>query len=350
MALSTLENLGSSRTSIIAPEGPLVSEAQRRGHNVIHANGLWQQACQIERLIRSHSQIVFFNTSVAQALAIDSINSVYRRQIASLHVVHGGSDAHSSYGRKKLLNQGSHVLVAVSNYVRNQLVTHGVSPQKVKVVKNFLDDNLINGVRRRKWFRPITRGRGIVVSRLVSHKRIDHLFDTLEKHHELSGFSFDIYGDGALEKQLRERSSKSGLPVCFKGYCDVIPQRLADYDFMLHLNPAEPFGLVILEAMAARIPVLVPDQGGAAEIVEHQENGFVFTSGSTSSLAKGLLDLRNCKLSTIERVTSRAATELETQYSSTAQSSRYRRLISDLFCGRKTRIQRTRSWLNEVVR
>jgi glycosyltransferase involved in cell wall biosynthesis len=51
----------------------------------------------------------------------------------------------------------------------------------------------------------------------------------------------------------------------------------------------EPFGIVALEAMAARIPVVVSDAGGLAEIVEHDVTGTVTWANNPDSLAWGLL-------------------------------------------------------------
>ena len=51
----------------------------------------------------------------------------------------------------------------------------------------------------------------------------------------------------------------------------------------------EPFGLVALEGMAARCPVVVADCGGLSEIVEHGVDGLKCRPGDAGSLAGEIL-------------------------------------------------------------
>jgi glycosyltransferase involved in cell wall biosynthesis len=53
----------------------------------------------------------------------------------------------------------------------------------------------------------------------------------------------------------------------------------------------EPFGIVALEAMAARTPVVVSDTGGLGEIVRHGEDGLKTYTGNSHSLAQNILHI-----------------------------------------------------------
>ena len=53
----------------------------------------------------------------------------------------------------------------------------------------------------------------------------------------------------------------------------------------------EPFGIVALEAMAAKVPVVVSDAGGLPEVVENNVTGITTYAGNPNSLADGLLKL-----------------------------------------------------------
>jgi glycosyltransferase involved in cell wall biosynthesis len=56
----------------------------------------------------------------------------------------------------------------------------------------------------------------------------------------------------------------------------------------------EPFGIVALESFAARVPVVVSDAGGLAEVVRHTKTGIVTWRWDYNSLAWGILEvLRN---------------------------------------------------------
>jgi glycosyltransferase involved in cell wall biosynthesis len=53
----------------------------------------------------------------------------------------------------------------------------------------------------------------------------------------------------------------------------------------------EPFGIVALESFAARVPVVVSDTGGLPEVVLHTKTGIVTRTGSSDSLAWGILEV-----------------------------------------------------------
>ncbi len=53
----------------------------------------------------------------------------------------------------------------------------------------------------------------------------------------------------------------------------------------------EPFGIVALEAMAAKVPVVVSDAGGLPEVVDNNVTGITTYAGNPNSLADGLLKL-----------------------------------------------------------
>ncbi len=63
-------------------------------------------------------------------------------------------------------------------------------------------------------------------------------------------------------------------------------QRCADVSVVPSLF--EPFGIVALEAMAAKSPVVVSDTGGLSEIVEHDVTGVKVYPDNPDSLAWGI--------------------------------------------------------------
>ena len=85
----------------------------------------------------------------------------------------------------------------------------------------------------------------------------------------------DILGDGPD----RENTIAARRIIATSGFWDFRPSAAEYYaasDLLIHTCPTEPFGMVILEAMAARIPVLVPDEGGAASLIDDGRTGFKF--------------------------------------------------------------------------
>ena len=86
--------------------------------------------------------------------------------------------------------------------------------------------------------------------------------DALDHEPALRALKFRIFGTGEHEALLKERAQRTHPNVEFFGFSTDIGRELSESDLLLHLCPQEPFGLAILEAMSAGVPVLVPNQGG----------------------------------------------------------------------------------------
>lgn len=73
-------------------------------------------------------------------------------------------------------------------------------------------------------------------------------------------------------------------------------------DVVVYPSLYEPFGIVVLEAMAVGVPVVVSDAGGLKEVVWHEQTGITTYAGNPESLAWGIV----CVLTDVESVRQRA--------------------------------------------
>lgn len=77
--------------------------------------------------------------------------------------------------------------------------------------------------------------------------------------------------------------------VIFTGFRKDIPRILSDIDIYVHSATApEPFGRVLIEAMAAKKPVVAPNWGGIPEIVADKVTGLLYRPKDLSSLTDSL--------------------------------------------------------------
>lgn len=99
-----------------------------------------------------------------------------------------------------------------------------------------------------------------------------------------------IIGEGRLEQTLRSLATSLGVDdkVKFLGRVDKARQYFRAFDLFVLSSDREPFGMVLLEAMAAELPIVASDCGGAPEIVP--ESAKLFEFGNHHTLAKILLD------------------------------------------------------------
>ena len=97
-----------------------------------------------------------------------------------------------------------------------------------------------------------------------------------------------IAGDGPLRKLLENEARPLGEQVHFLGWRDDVPQLMAAFDVFLMPSLWEGFGLVALEAMAQRVPVIASAVSSLPEIIVPGETGLLVSPRDTAALAEAL--------------------------------------------------------------
>jgi len=132
----------------------------------------------------------------------------------------------------------------------------------------------------------------LFVGRLVYEKGAHVFINAVPKVLEKVDAKFIIVGDGYMKEQLSNIVRNMGLAhkALFTGFVDDETlrklQKCADVSVVPSLF--EPFGIVALEAMAAKSPVVVSNSGGLAEIVDHDVTGVKVYPNNPNSLAWGI--------------------------------------------------------------
>lgn len=94
------------------------------------------------------------------------------------------------------------------------------------------------------------------------------------------------------ERELRERVRQESLSdtVHFIGHVSDMIEAYKALDIVVSASTSpEPLGTVVIEAMALGRPLIVPNHGGGAEMVEDNQTGLLFNSGDAESLAASIL-------------------------------------------------------------
>jgi glycosyltransferase involved in cell wall biosynthesis len=108
-----------------------------------------------------------------------------------------------------------------------------------------------------------------------------------------------LFGEDAYARGLGEVARSLGVAdrVDFRGHRADVWDELARIDVLVHASVTpEPFGQVILEGLAAGVPVIAADAGGPAEILEHDVTGLLCPPGDEAALTAALLRLRDPQL------------------------------------------------------
>lgn len=132
----------------------------------------------------------------------------------------------------------------------------------------------------------------LFVGRLVYEKGVHVLVNAASKVRDKINAKFIIVGNGYMKDQLSGLVKGMGLTnkVMFTGFVDDDTLRRLQLCANVSVVPSlfEPFGIVALEAMAAKSPVVVSDIGGLSEIVEHDVSGVKVYANNPDSLAWGI--------------------------------------------------------------
>lgn len=332
MGLETAAGLSDAFDPVIlAPEGPALVLARQRGMTAIPFTGSRDVAAELWRLLAPRRDVAFFATGLVHSAAFLAVNAVRRRRTAHLHMVHGGTDERLSYGRKKLLNHAPVTLVAVSSFVKERLLAHGVDEGKVRVVENFAPDALVETCPKRPAGGGGSVMRAVAVSRVDPIKRLDLLLDAVEGEPLLADLSVRVFGTGWQLDEMRVRAAERCPNVRFEGFSAKVPEELAASDLLVHTCPEEPFGLAILEAFAAGVPVLVPDSGGAGSLVTDGVDGFRFRASDAPDLRRRLIEIRALPPERRAAVVEGARAALAGRFSARRGIAEYRALVEEAF-------------------
>lgn len=120
----------------------------------------------------------------------------------------------------------------------------------------------------------------ISVSRLSNEKNIDFMINAIDELRRRSDrpFRFLMIGEGHQHQRLQQRIDELGLQKHFTLVGSIPPDDMATWyhlgDAFLFASKSETQGMVILEAMAAGLPVVAVRSSGIDDVVRHGHNGF----------------------------------------------------------------------------
>lgn len=134
-------------------------------------------------------------------------------------------------------------------------------------------------------------------NRFIEKKNLPRLLRAFARYRAQAGealWDLVLLGDGPLRPALEREVRSLGLEGCvhmpgFKQY-DELPAYYGLAGAFVHASTTEQWGLVVNEAMAAGLPVIVSQRCGCApDLVVHGENGFTFDPFDEAALAACLL-------------------------------------------------------------
>jgi glycosyltransferase involved in cell wall biosynthesis len=141
---------------------------------------------------------------------------------------------------------------------------------------------------------------------------------------------FLVIGDGPLRHKLTDHAKSLGIErnLRFTGFKTCIAEILQIIDVYVCSSISEGLSLSILEAMAARKPVIATNVGGNPEIIVHGENGFLVPQKNAEELSiKIIMTLRDNQLA--DRLGSNGQQNVQQKFSREQMIDQYKHLYEN---------------------
>lgn len=234
---------------------------------------LWK----LNRLIfKLHPDVVHVHNHDLPRLLLPQIKKI------TVYTVH---DLHISINQAAKLK-----MIAISEAVHDDVMNR--FPQaRIKTVPNGIVIEKIAIKDCQKPYKPGEPYRIVQVGRLDHTKKGQDLL--IQAIKDLPEVQVDFIGEGKSLPYLQQLALECGVTdrVRFLGNRnrDYVYDHLKDYDLMCHSARYEGFGLVIAEAMAAKLPVVVPEGGGPWEVIDRGRLGLVCKPEDVSSLKQTIV-------------------------------------------------------------
>lgn len=196
------------------------------------------------------------------------------------------------------LTQHAAGFIAYGSQALDYLRALGADQSKIKIAINCVDTDFfqqrVADWRRQVQNREQNRTRLLFVGHLQRRKGLEFFLQALAKS-RTQNVSLDIVGDGPERESCQQLAAKLNLSnVTFHGFKqkEDLPKYYAAADIFVFPSLQELFGLVMVEAAAARLPIIASEfAGGATDVVEHGKNGYLVNPTNVEALAKYITEL-----------------------------------------------------------
>lgn len=188
----------------------------------------------------------------------------------------------------RLLQYVSTKVVAVSEAVKVSLLTQGIRENNIAVINNGVCLENFSILQQSPLY-------FLYIGRLVHDKGVDVLLHAIAT---IKDVELIVVGDGPEKESLTKLAESLHISsrVFFKG-----PQRnpqtfLKNALALVLPSRREGFGLVLVEALAAGVPVIATHVGGIVDIVSDDFNGLLVQEGDSEALAHAIQRLTDEKI------------------------------------------------------
>ena len=199
---------------------------------------------------------------------------------------------------QRLLRNHVHKYIVISQYLAEALSKNGFPRERMAIIPNPYQEShsLSKGGSELRVRYGIEKEDKVfaIVGRIVRWKGhvefLNAAFLILQAVPDAKALIIGDFSDGdiAYQTKINKIITDSGLEkrIIMTGYVEDVVSIYSIMDVCVHTSiEPEPFGLVIIEAMANGVPVIASDRGAPKEIITNDVNGYIVNPDSTQKIA-----------------------------------------------------------------
>ena len=196
------------------------------------------------------------------------------------------------YEKKIYLKNNKNHFITISKDTYNYALK--TIPNRLRKNIYFLPNGIKYNLFYNKYEQPTNKIKLINIGAFDDNKNQILAIKTLEKI-ILFGYnaSLTFLGNGLNKEKLVKYCNDHNIKnfVHFEGVVENVSYYLNQSNMYIHTAKSESFGLVIIEAMAAALPVISLDGIGNRDIIVHKQNGYILREENPETFAKYIIKL-----------------------------------------------------------
>ncbi|MFC1786461.1 glycosyltransferase family 4 protein [Halobacteriota archaeon] len=198
----------------------------------------------------------------------------------------------------KIVRDGVDVITAHCNSAKEFMIKELGVKREIKVINVGVDTKLFRPMEGKGQLSTSCKLKILTVARLHRYKGLNYLIEAMQLLQESSEAKLYILGRGAEERNLKNLVKRLGL----EGEVEFLEKPIPNYEMPflysecdIYVQPSiiEPYGIVVLEAMACEKPVIGTKVGGMLDTIKNGETGYLVEPGNVKEMADRIMILMN---------------------------------------------------------
>lgn len=192
-----------------------------------------------------------------------------------------------SFRKTRKVIENADFVIGVSEVIKNRVINFTNRKYKLDVIYNGFNFKKFNRIRTDNYIRIIT------VASLIERKGLTYAIESMNLlFKKFNNIEYRIIGNGPCEKDLKAKVSQYKLNDKIK-FFDFLPhdkilKEMCNADIFILPSWDEAFGVVYIEAMSFKIPVIGTKNEGISDIIIDGENGFLAEAKNVNEITEKL--------------------------------------------------------------